>query len=147
MKKSIGLLFLFLILFGCKAKIVAPTVVKLAPSEVDNALKMKAYELGNRILSSCNTSKFKQFSTNEATAEVIKNTTPEKISRTCQKFIWKYGAFKELKLIEVILDKTQKISIFRYKAIYEKTYVIKELRVTINNENKLSAIKSSDWKD
>lgn len=86
------LILLLLILIGCKAKIVAPTIVKLAPSEVDLEQKNKAYEFGKRILSSCNTSKFKQFSTNEATAEVIKNTTPEKLSKTCQKFIWKYGA-------------------------------------------------------
>ena len=147
MKKKLILFLLLVILSGCKAKIVVPSIVKLAPSEIDLEQKNKAYEFGKRILSSCNTSKFNQFSTNEATAEVIKNTTPEKLSKTCQKFIWKYGAFKDLKLIEVIFDKTQKISIFRYKAIYEKTYVIKELRVTINNENKLSAVKSSDWKD
>lgn len=147
MKEILILLFILITLIGCKAKIIAPTIVKLAPSEVDLAQKNKAYELGTRVLSSCNTSKFKQFSTNEATVEVIKNTTPEKISKTCQKFIWKYGAFKDLKLIEVILDKSQKISVFRFKAIYEKTYITKELRITINSENKLSAIKTSDWKN
>lgn len=147
MTKYIILFIVFLMLIGCKTKVVAPTIVKLKPSEVDLVQKNRVYELGKRVLSSCNSSKFKQFSTNEATAEVIKNTTPEKISKTCQKFIWKYGAFIDLKLIEVIVDKTQKVSIFRYKAIYEKTYVTKELRVTINIENKISILKSSDWKD
>ena len=53
MKKIIIVLSLFL-LIGCKTKsvVVKPeekVIVKLSPSEVDNSLKNKAYELGKRV--------------------------------------------------------------------------------------------------
>lgn len=145
--KKIFILFVLILLAGCKAKNAAPRIVKIDASEVDASQKNKAYDLGKRVLNSCNTSRFKPFNSNEATAEVIKNTTPEKISRTCQKFLLKYGAFKDIKLAEVIQNKTDKTTIFRYKAVYERKFVTKELRVTMNEDNKVSAIQSTNWTD
>ncbi|WP_255512748.1 hypothetical protein [Flavobacterium sp. GT3R68] len=135
---------------GCKskkapAKPVEPTIVKLAPSQIDNSLKEKTYELGTRILMTCNTSKFKPFNTSEATPSVIQNTTQTRLTKTCLKFRLKYGAFKDLDLVEVIHNKTENIRIFRYKALYEKKIANKELRVTLNQDNKVSAINSRDW--
>ena len=151
MKKIIIVLSLFL-LIGCKTKsvVVKPeekVIVKLSPSEVDNSLKNKAYELGKRVLMTCNTSTFKPFTSSEATQKVIENTTQSRLTQTCLKFRLKYGAFKDIQLVEVIQNKTDRINIFRYKAIYQKKIANKELRVTMNEENKVSAINSKDWTD
>lgn len=155
MKKVILLLSL-IVLIGCKSKKpdtpieVKPEevkIIKLAVAKVDANLKTKAYELGKRILMTCNTSKFKPFNQSEATQSVIDNITLEKLSKTCAKFRQRYGAFKDLKLMEVYKENAANITIFRYKALYTKAVANKELRVYMNNQNKVAAIKSMDWND
>lgn len=171
MKKIIILLSL-IILIGCKSKKVDGTgklpvdetteimttdtneivleeasMVKLTVSKVAAPLKAKAYELGKRILMTCNTSKFKPFSRNEATQSVIDNMTEENLSKTCAKFRQRYGDFKDLKLMAIYMDNESKTTIFRYKALYQKAVANKELRVYMNEKNQISAIKSMDWTD
>lgn len=153
MKKFVIIILGLIIIVGCKSKKPKPVKPELAKvstidmSEVDADQKSKAYELGKRILMTCNTSKFKPFNSNEATADVIKNTTQERLTQTCLKFRLKYGDFKDLKLVEVVRDKNNKTNIYRYKAIYEKKIANKELRVTMNDNNQVAAIKSKDWTD
>ena len=154
MKKIVFLFCLFLLL-GCKSKkgisspseIEKPTVTKLSMSEVNSIQKNRAYELGKRVLMTCNTSSFKPFTSEEATPEVLKNINKDKISLTCQNIIRGFGQFKDIKLIEVFRLENEKITVFRYKCDYEKKYSIKELRVSINDENKITAITTKDWKD
>jgi hypothetical protein len=153
MKKIILLLGL-IVLIGCKSKKVdiptevkpeELTIVKLAVTSVDANLKTKAYELGKRILMTCNSSKFKPFNQSEATRSVIDNITEEKLSKTCAKFRQRYGDFKDLKLMEIYKDNESKTTIFRFKALYTKAVANKELRVYMNEQNQISAIKSMDW--
>ena len=153
MKKLI-LVLSILLLIGCKSKKVVNTpepmevnMVKLSLSAVDENQKNKAYELGKRVLMTCNTSKFKPFNESEATESVIKNTTEEKLTKTCTKFRQFYGTFKELELVEIYKNINEKTTIFRYKALYTKKVANKELRVSLNAENKVSSIKSLDWVD
>lgn len=143
-----------LLLIGCKSKkgTTAPEpekakIVKLALSEIDNSQKNKAYELGKRVLMTCNTSKFKPFNESEATLSVIKNTTEERLTKTCTRFRQYYGTFIDLQLIEVYKNNTDGTTVFRYKALYTKKVANKELRVLLNEENKVSSIKSLDWVD
>jgi hypothetical protein len=139
-----------LALIGCKS---TKTTVEntrsalsiLATDEVPTHLKTKAYELGKRVLMTCNTSRFKPFTTNEATASVIQNTTQERLSKVCHTFRVKYGDFKEIYLAEVLKNNRDDSYIFRYKAKYERAFAKKELRVTIDKNQKVSAIKSADW--
>lgn len=153
MKKVI--LILGVVLFiSCKSKNVVsvpkPVEVKIAKvmlSEVSEPQKDKAYELGKRVLMTCNTSKFKPFNESEATISVIQNTTEERLTKTCTKFRQYYGTFKDLQLIEIYKNNIDKTLIFRYKALYTKKVANKELRVSMNEENKVSAIKSLDWVD
>ena len=153
MKKVI--LILGIVLFiSCKSKNVVsvpkPVEVKIAKvmlSEVSQPQKDKAYELGKRVLMTCNTSKFKPFNESEATISVIKNTTEERLTKTCTKFRQYYGTFKDLQLVEIYKNNIDKTLIFRYKALYTKKVANKELRVSMNEENKVSAIKSLDWVD
>ncbi|EIA07187.1 hypothetical protein [Flavobacterium frigoris] len=152
MKKTIIILSL-LILVGCKSKKAQvilpeePTIEKFALSEVDSNLKNKAYELGKRMLMTCNTSKFKPYDESEATASVINNITEERLSKTCAKYRQRYGTFKDLQLVEIFKNNIERTTIFRYKALYTKKIANKELRVFMNEENKLSSLKTLDWID
>ncbi|MDG2433585.1 hypothetical protein [Flavobacterium sp.] len=153
MKKIVVLLTL-IVLVGCKSKKPVQTVeieelktVQVALSSVSSTQKDKAYDLGKRILMTCNTSKFKPFTTSEATQSVINNITLEKLSKTCGKYRQWYGTFQDLKLVEVYQNPNDQSTIFRFKALYSKKVANKELRVFMNNANQLSAIKTMDWKD
>ncbi|MEZ7506520.1 hypothetical protein [Flavobacterium sp. Arc2] len=154
--KKIILLFSLIVLIGCKSKKPDTTTeaipevvtfVRLTSTEVDANLKTKAYQLGKRILMTCNTSKFKPFNNSEATRSVIDNITEEKLSKTCAKFRQRYGDFKDLKLMQIYKDNETRTTIFRYKALYTKAVANKELRVYMNDQSQVSAIKSMDWSD
>lgn len=153
MKKTILVLCLLMLLFlGCKSKpvVVKPVVVeyvKVPLSEVDVNQKKKAYDLGKMILMICNTSKFIPFKESEATPSVIKNTTLEKHSNVCLKFRARYGNFVDLKLVEVYRSSPGNELLFRYKALYEHSNANKELRLTLNEENKISSLKTMEWMD
>ena len=151
--KKVILVVSILFLVGCKSKKVATTteseveVVKMAKislSEVSESQKSKAYELGKRVLMTCNTSRFKPFTTSEATTSVIRNTTEERLTKTCTKFRQFYGSFIDLELIETYKNNFDQSITFRYKAAYTKKVANKELRVIMNADNKVSSRKSWD---
>ena len=150
MKRLLLVLSLCLVL-GCKSKKQAaatppePKIKRVAIAEIVPEVREKTYDLGRRVLMTCNISKFKPFNTNEATESVIKNMTKERLTKTCLKFRLKYGDFRDLELVEVFKNKSDKTTVFRYKALYEKKIANKELRMTINEKNQVSAIKSLDW--
>ncbi len=152
MKRIFPILLCALLIVGCKSKKTSrksepKPVTKLAPAKVDESQKQKAYELGKRLLMTCNTSKFKPFDESEATDDVRRNTTEERLTKTCLKFRLKYGDFKDLKLVEVINDPDTKINTYRFKADYVKAIANKELRVMMNENDQVSGIKSMDWND
>ena len=142
-----------IVMVGCKSKknsTSAPEVLKtskIETTEISSVQKNKAYDLGKRVLMTCNTSKFKPFNTSEATPSVIQNTTQDKLTKTCLKFRLKYGDFKDLQLVEVYQNKADQSNIYRFKALYEKKIANKELRVTMTEDNLVSSIKSLDWVD
>ncbi|WP_366183697.1 hypothetical protein [Flavobacterium ovatum] len=119
--------------------------VKLKLTAVSTAQKKKAYELGKRILMTCNTSKFKPFTTTEATASVINNITIEKLSAICNRYRQYYGTFDDIELVETFQNPKNRTTIYRFKALYSKKVANKELRVTMNADNKVSAIQTMDW--
>jgi hypothetical protein len=134
-------------LMGCKTKnVIAKPEGENSQNSRDVLQKSKAYELGKRVLTTCNTSEFKPFTAIEATHKVISNTTLAKLSKICLKFNEKYGAFKDLQFVEMILNKTDKIRVYRFKAHFENKSANKELRVSINQEDKVTAITTKDWK-
>ena len=102
MKKLYVLLIIFF-LIGCKTKSVIEVpekkIVKLNLIQVNDFQKNKAYELGKRVLMTCNTSTFKPYTSNEATQKVIENTTQIRLTKTCLKFRLKYCSFKDIQLI------------------------------------------------
>ncbi len=150
MKKIIPLILIAFVFANCKSKKTVQKskpaeVVTIAPAKVDVVQQQKAYDLGRRLLMTCNTSKFKPFSASEATESVRRNTTEERLTKTCLKFRLKYGDFKDLKLMEVINDPNTKINTYRFKADYSREIANKELRIMMNENSQISAIKSLDW--
>lgn len=152
--KKVIIVLTILLLIGCKSKKVVTVaepvlekvkISKIALSDVNDSQKSKSYELGKRVLVTCNTSKFKPFNNTEATLTVIKNTTEERLTKTCTRFRQFYGTFIDLQLVEVYKNNFDQTTVFRYKALYSKKVANKELRVIMNNENKVSSIKSLDW--
>lgn len=153
--KKIILIVGIILLIGCKSKIPkkkpvevkTEMMVKVNLMDISDAQKNKAYELGKRVLSACNTSKFKPFNESEATPQVIQNATQDRLTKTCLKFRLKYGDFKDLQLVEVYKNNVDESMLFRYKALYQKKIANKELQVTLNKDHKVSSIKSKDWMD
>jgi len=147
MKKAV-LIICLLLLIGCKSKTVTRDTedlkIKQVPAaEVNANQQKKAYDLGKRVLETCNTSKFKPFNETEVTKSVMENTTEERLTKTCTRFRQYYGSFIDLKLDGVY--KTKQEVIYRYHALYTKKIANKELRVFVNEDNLVSAIKSMDW--
>ncbi len=151
--KKISYLLIFCLILACKSKKVSvdkkpvAAMERLSDSQIDHLQKDKTTALGKQILMTCNTSKFVPFTEKEATAEVRKNMTLQRLSKICSKFQQKYGDFKELKFVEAYHDKINQAVIYRYKALYEKKIANKELRVTVNKSNQIASVNSKDWKD
>lgn len=147
MKKA-GLIICLLLLIGCKSKNISRDtedlkIKRIPTAEINSSQQSKAYDLGKRVLETCNTSKFKPFNETEVTKSVKDNTTEERLTKTCQRFRQYYGSFVDLKLDGVY--KTKQETVYRYRALYTKKVANKELRVFVNEENLISAIKSMDW--
>lgn len=156
MKKISSLLLLALII-SCKSKQPSTSEInknetvevksrfeKINLKEVNNQKLTRAYNLGKRLLETCNTSRFKVFSKEEATDKVIQNATVEKITKTCQKILMRNGKFIDLNLIDVTQDNETEDLFFRYKIEYEKKYFERELYITINSEGKVSEMKTKE---
>lgn len=152
MKKKLFLL-IFCLALSCKSKKVSvdkkpvAAIDRLSDGQIDIVQKDKTTALGKQILMTCNTSKFIPFTEKEATTEVRKNMTLERLSKICSKFQQKYGDFKELKFVEAYKDGINQTIIYRYKALYEKKIANKELRITVNKKNQIASVNSKDWKD
>ena len=133
-----------LLLFSCKSKSPKITMVLVKPEAVEMVKKNRATDIGKRLLESCNTSRFKVFSTNEATDKVRQNATKDKISSICKKINQRNGRFLGITLIDVTYNKITDEYIFRYSIDYEKKLYKRELNVTVNKENKVSAIATKE---
>lgn len=151
--KTKAFLFIFsmALLVSCKSKtpktveeIKKERFVTIPFEEVISAKKDRAYDLGKRLLETCNTSRFKAFSHTEATEKVIKNATAEKIAITCKKIIHRNGKFIDMDLIDIIHDNETDDYIFRYNIKYEKKYFQRELIVIVDAQNKVSAINTKE---
>ena len=148
MKKAGLIICLLLLLLGCKSKTIHRDtedlkIKKVTAAEINSNQQKKAYELGKRVLETCNSSKFKPFNETEVTKSVMENTTEERLTKTCQRFRQYYGSFIDLKLDGVY--RTKQEVIYRYHALYTKKVANKELRIFVNEDNLISAIKSMDW--
>ncbi|MCL9805278.1 hypothetical protein NAT51_07085 [Flavobacterium amniphilum] len=144
--KKVCTILLLVFIISCKSKKNEHSAVIVESSKVEAVKKNRAYDLGTRLLESCNTSRFKPFTKDEATDKVIQNATPEKITATCLKIRHRNGKFNFIKLIDITYLKATDEYIFRYKIDYEKKYFMRELIITVNEDNKVSAISTKEVK-
>lgn len=153
--RKIILLCSILLLISCKSKSLGKTTAKpskideknisiVKPEEVDAIKKDRAYDVGTRLLESCNTSRFKAFSNVEATEKVKQNATREKVSAICQKINQRNGRFRDITLIDISRNRKTKEYIFHYSIDYEKKLYKRELKVTVNAFNQVSAISTKE---
>ena len=148
------ILFICLLVIGasCKSKKTVSDVKesmairKVSAAEVESVKKDRAFDLGNRLLETCNTSKFKAFTKNEATDKVINNATPDKIAAICKKINQRNGKYLGLQLMDITLNPVSEEYIFRYMISYEKKLFKRELYVTLNKESKVSSINTKEVK-
>lgn len=141
------ILFCFIVaLVSCKSKPVSKPAVVLKPEVVQTVKQNRAYNLGKKLLESCNTSHFKAFNSTEATDKVRQNATRDNISAICKKINQRNGRFIGLTLLNVVHDKTKDEFIFRYSIEYEKKLFKRELSVTVTSDNKVSAISTKEIK-
>lgn len=149
--KKIILFCCVLLIVSCKSKkavvekeATTENVILLKLTEAEIVKKKRADNLGTRLLETCNISRFNGFSANEATDKVRKNATKEKISSVCQKINQRNGRFLGINIIEISYNKKTSEYNFRYNIDYEKKLYKRELFVTINSENKVSAISTKE---
>ena len=150
--RKIILIITLVFLYSCKTQKTAnstaeeKSIVIANPNDVGVITKNRAYDLGSRLLESCNTSRFKPFSSDEATDKVIQNITPQKLSETCKKINFRNGKFISIDLIEIKHDEINEQYIFKYNINYEKKYFKRELTVFVNADNKVSAMSTKEVK-
>ncbi len=145
--KRIILFCSVLLLLSCKSKktvVENKTTEVVKPVEVEMVKKNRAYDLGKRLLETCNTSRFKAFSSTEATEKVRQNASKEKISTICKKINLRNGRFQGISLVDITYNKLTDEYVFRYNIDYEKKLYKRELFVTVNAENKVSAISTKE---
>jgi transposase len=149
--KKIFFISLLLVIASCKTKKTisdktdnSTTVTIVAAADVDAFKKNRAFDLGNRLLETCNTSKFKVFTPNEATIKVINNATVEKIAATCKKINLRNGKYLGMQLIDITYYPKSNEHVFRYMISYEKKLYKRELFVTLNEDSKVSAISTKE---
>lgn len=118
--------------------------VVVSKSEVSASKTALSYSLGKRLLESCSTSNFKQFTTKEATEKVIQSTTIENVSTVCKKINIRNGKFKALTLLDITYDIENNSYQYRYNIEFEKKYFKRELFITINEEGKMSSLKTKE---
>ncbi len=148
--RKILLLLCLSLLFSCKSKknnssaVPEKTTTLVKAEDVETIKKDRAYDVGTRLLESCNTSKFKNYSATEATDKVRQNATRERISAICKKINQRNGRFNTITLIDINKNKKTGELTFRYNISYEKKLFKRELFVTVNSENKVSALSTKE---
>jgi 5'-3' exonuclease len=151
--KKVILLLIISFFYSCKSKTTyansdsTKSVERyevVSKSDVDAFKYNRATELGTRLLDACNTSKFKAFSSSEATDKVRQNATQEKVSMVCRKINSRNGKYLGVTLLDITQDNETQDLLFRYDIKYQKNYFQRELKVTVNSENKVSAISTKE---
>lgn len=139
-------LFLVILIVSCKSKKPETSFVSIDASKVETIKKDRALDLGTRLLSACNTSKFKRFSDAEATEKVIKNATLKNISTVCRKINFRNGKFLGLKLISILQNTSTNQYTFLYAIDYEKKFYKRQLIVVVDQDNRVSSMVTKEVK-
>lgn len=121
-------------------------VEKILPEEVSKLQKGKAYIIGRKLLTACSSSKIKEFSEEDFSERILRKFSLDYLSNICINVNRRFGKFEELLFKEALRVEKHKITIYRFKAVYEKKFFVKELRVYMNDQNKITSLRSLPWK-
>lgn len=121
-------------------------IEKIMPEKISNLQKGKAYIMGKKLLTSCNTSKIREFKEEDFSERILKKFSLDYLSNICININRRFGTFEELLFKEALRVEKHKISIYRFKVVYTKKFFMKELRVYMNDQNKITALKTLPWK-
>lgn len=121
-------------------------VEKIFPEEISKLQKSKAYIIGRKLLTACSTSKIKEFSEEDFSERILRKFSLDYLSNICINVNRRFGKFEELLFKEALRVEEHKITIYRFKAVYEKKFFVKELRVYMNDQNKITSLRSLPWK-
>ena len=136
---NVCLLFL---LVSCKT-----TYPRLAIDSISEKEKEKVYDFGKRIFETCKTRQFVQLSTKEVT-KGLATLSLEEMQNACDALDRTNGKFINMKLIEVIDDTyTHNSKIYRYKGIFERNDVVREIRIWLGTDGKFQGIIWQKWED
>lgn len=121
-------------------------VEKILPEEISKLQKGKSYIIGRKLLTACSTSKIKEFSEEDFSERILRKFSLDYLSNICINVNRRFGKFEELLFKEALRVEQHKITIYRFKAVYEKKFFVKELRVYMNDQNKITSLRSLPWK-
>jgi hypothetical protein len=134
--------------FKVEKKEIEDTIIieKILPEEISKLQKGKAYFIGKKVLTACSTSKIKEFSEEDFSERILKKFSLEYLSNICINVNRRFGNFEELLFKEALRVEKHKTTIYRFKAVYTKKFFTKELRIYMNDQNKITSLKTLTWK-
>ena len=119
---------------------------KLDETQVDEAMKQKAYELGSNLFLSYEKGEF-QLMGDEATEEMQGIFTIEKQKQDHKAIKQAYGAFESMYYAETWVNQSAGLIIFRFRANFSGITSKPEVRVVFDNDGKLAGLWLMPWKD
>lgn len=113
---------------------------------IDPVELAKAETLARKILIACETGDYPTLSTAEATLTMIDGLTPERQQQACDFLTNKYGTFDSLSIGEVLQTvETADFRIYRFKGSFKETKDLAEVRVTLDQQGKMSGLWTMPW--
>jgi hypothetical protein len=134
--------------FSVEKKEIEDTIIveKILPEEISKLQKGKAYIIGKKVLTACITSKIKEFSEEDFSERILNKFSLEYLSNICINVNRRFGNFEDLLFNEALRVEKHKTTIYRFKAVYTKKFFMKELRIYMNDQNKITSLKTLTWK-
>lgn len=108
------------------------------------SIKQNTETFAFRTYNSCQSNQLPKLNNKNATQNFIEKYKSEKVFLNCTEINKKSGKLKKLHLQEVLKDSASNY-IFRFKAFYEKTEEVREIRVYTNSEFKFDGIIHNPW--
>jgi Protein of unknown function (DUF3887) len=140
--KHLVYIILFFTLFSC-----TNTYEKIPFEEVDKQKIEKAMKFANDFMQALKNGNFYEFA-NEAIEELILKLTPEFQRKLYSQISTEYGQFLNIEFFEALENtKTKEYEIYRFKGYFKKSDEPLEIRVVLNQENKIAGFWIKPWKD
>jgi len=141
MKKLFFINLIFILIIGCSES----KYQTLSEEDINNAQKSFAESLAVDILTSMKSGEFKSLR-DEATLAMQKGLSPEKQEASYDQIKGMFGDFESLSYYEACIPTEGAIqTVYRFKGKFESAFP--EIRVVINEENKLSGFWIKPWND